>query len=65
MSLTGYNTPTLAEEGDAENPLKAPGHAAEMMGAASAATSAMMALFHRDTTGEGQWIDAPCWGRQR
>jgi crotonobetainyl-CoA:carnitine CoA-transferase CaiB-like acyl-CoA transferase len=61
MSLTGYNTPTLAEEGDAENPLKAPGHAAEMMGAANAATSAMMALFHRDATGEGQWIDAPCW----
>ncbi len=61
MSLTGYNTPTLAEEGDSENPLKAPGHAAEMMGATSAAASAMMALFHRDATGEGQWIDAPCW----
>lgn len=61
MSLTGYNTPTLAEEGDSENPLKAPGHAAETMGAASAAASAMMALFHRDATGEGQWIDAPCW----
>jgi crotonobetainyl-CoA:carnitine CoA-transferase CaiB-like acyl-CoA transferase len=61
MSLTGYNTPTLAEEGEFENPLKAPGHAAEMMGAASAAAAAMMALFHRDATGEGQWIDAPCW----
>ncbi len=21
----------------------------------------MMALFHRDATGEGQWIDVPCW----
>jgi len=41
--------------------LKAPGHAAQMMGAASAAAAAMMALFHREATGEGQWIDAPCW----
>lgn len=61
MSLTGYNTPTLAEEGEAENPLKAPGHAAEMMGAANAAAAAMMAVFQREATGEGQWVDAPCW----
>jgi crotonobetainyl-CoA:carnitine CoA-transferase CaiB-like acyl-CoA transferase len=61
MSLTGYNTPTLVDDGDKENPLKAPGHAAEMMGATSAAASAMFALFHRDSTGEGQWVDVPCW----
>ena len=21
----------------------------------------MFAVFHRDLTGEGQWIDVPCW----
>ncbi|HKV55300.1 MAG TPA: CaiB/BaiF CoA-transferase family protein [Candidatus Binataceae bacterium] len=61
MSLTGYNTPTLVDDEERENPLRAPGHAAEMMGATNAAASAMMALFHRDLTGEGQWVDAPCW----
>lgn len=61
MSLTGYNTPTLVDDAEHENPLKAPGHAAEMMGAASAAAAAMMAVFQREATGEGQWIDAPCW----
>jgi len=61
MSLTGYNTPTLVDDAEHENPLKAPGHAAEMMGAANAAAAAMMAIFHREATGEGQWIDAPCW----
>jgi CoA:oxalate CoA-transferase len=61
MSLAGYNTPTLVDDEEKENPLKAPGHVAEVMGAATAAASAMMAVFHRDLTGEGQWIDAPCW----
>jgi crotonobetainyl-CoA:carnitine CoA-transferase CaiB-like acyl-CoA transferase len=61
MSLAGYNTPTLVDDPEKENPLKAPGHAAEMMGAASAAAATMMALFQREATGEGQWIDAPCW----
>jgi crotonobetainyl-CoA:carnitine CoA-transferase CaiB-like acyl-CoA transferase len=61
MSLAGYNTPTLVDDEDKENPLRAPGYAAEMMGAANAAAAAICALFHRDTTGEGQWIDAPCW----
>jgi CoA:oxalate CoA-transferase len=61
MSLTGYNTPTLVDDAEKENPLRAPGHAAEMMGAMTAAASTMMALFHRDATGAGQWIDAPCW----
>jgi len=61
MSLTGYNTPTLVDDAELENPLRAPGHAAEMMGATNAAAAAMIALFHRDATGEGQWIDAPCW----
>ena len=51
MSLTGYNTPTLVDDVDKENPLRAPGHAAEMMGATNAAAAAMMALFHRDATG--------------
>jgi crotonobetainyl-CoA:carnitine CoA-transferase CaiB-like acyl-CoA transferase len=41
--------------------LRAPGHAAEMMGATNAAAASMMALFHRDATGQGEWIDAPCW----
>ena len=61
MSLTGYNTPTLVDDGERENPLRAPGHAAEMMGAANAAAAAMVALVDRDVTGRGQWIDAPCW----
>jgi crotonobetainyl-CoA:carnitine CoA-transferase CaiB-like acyl-CoA transferase len=61
MSLTGYNTPTLVDDAEKENPLRAPGHAAEVMGATTAAASAMMALFHREATGEGQWIDVPCW----
>jgi crotonobetainyl-CoA:carnitine CoA-transferase CaiB-like acyl-CoA transferase len=61
MSLTGYNTPTLIDDEEKENPLRAPGHGADMMGAANAAAAAMLALFHRDATGEGQWIDAPCW----
>jgi crotonobetainyl-CoA:carnitine CoA-transferase CaiB-like acyl-CoA transferase len=61
MSLTGYNTPTLVDDEDKENPLRAPGHAAEMMGATNAAAAAMMAVCHREVTGEGQWIDVPCW----
>lgn len=61
MSLAGYNTPTLVDDEENENPLRAPGHAAEMMGAANASAAVMCALFHRDDTGEGQWIDAPCW----
>ncbi|HTR61230.1 MAG TPA: CaiB/BaiF CoA-transferase family protein [Candidatus Binataceae bacterium] len=61
MSLTGYNTPTLVDDGEKENPLRAPGHAADAMGGANAAAAAMMALFQREMTGEGQWIDAPCW----
>ncbi len=61
MSLTGYNTPTLVDDPERENPLRAPGHAAEMMGAATAAAASMFALFHREGSGEGQWIDAPCW----
>ncbi len=61
MSLTGYNTPTLVDDADKENPLRAPGHVADVMGGANAAAAAMMALFHRELTGEGQWIDAPCW----
>jgi crotonobetainyl-CoA:carnitine CoA-transferase CaiB-like acyl-CoA transferase len=61
MSLTGYNTPTLVDDEEKENPLRAPGHAAEMMGATNAAAAAMCALFHRDATGDGQWLDVPCW----
>ncbi|HLI78984.1 MAG TPA: CaiB/BaiF CoA-transferase family protein [Candidatus Binataceae bacterium] len=61
MSLTGYNTPTMIDDGAKENPLRAPGHQAEMMGATAAAAASMFAVFHRDTTGEGQWIDVPCW----
>jgi crotonobetainyl-CoA:carnitine CoA-transferase CaiB-like acyl-CoA transferase len=60
MSLAGYNTPTLVDDAERENPLKAPGHPAEMLGAANAAAAAMFAIFQREATGEGQWIDAPC-----
>jgi crotonobetainyl-CoA:carnitine CoA-transferase CaiB-like acyl-CoA transferase len=61
MSLTGYNTPTMVDDAERENPLRAPGHQAEMMGATTAAAASMFAIFHREATGEGQWIDAPCW----
>ncbi len=61
MSLTGYHTPTMVDDPKRENPLRAPGHQAEMMGATAAAASSMFAIFHREATGEGQWIDAPCW----
>ncbi len=61
MSLTGYNTPTMVDDPERENPLRAPGHQAEMMGATAAAAATMFAIFHREATGEGQWIDLPCW----
>jgi crotonobetainyl-CoA:carnitine CoA-transferase CaiB-like acyl-CoA transferase len=61
MSLTGYNTPTMIDDAERENPLRAPGHQAEMMGATAAAAASMFGVFHRDSTGEGQWIDVPCW----
>jgi crotonobetainyl-CoA:carnitine CoA-transferase CaiB-like acyl-CoA transferase len=61
MSLTGYNTPTMVDDPERENPLRAPGHQAEMMGASAAAAATMFAVFHREKTGHGQWIDAPCW----
>jgi crotonobetainyl-CoA:carnitine CoA-transferase CaiB-like acyl-CoA transferase len=61
MSLTGYNTPTMIDDPERENPLRAPGHQAEMMGATAAAAATMFAIFHREATGLGQWIDAPCW----
>ncbi len=61
MSLTGYNTPTLVRDEEKENPLRAPGHVADMMGATTAAAATMFAVFHRDLTGEGQWVDVPCW----
>ncbi|MGH8010967.1 MAG: CaiB/BaiF CoA transferase family protein [Candidatus Binataceae bacterium] len=61
MSLAGYNTPTLVDDPEKENPLRPPGHAAEMLGGSTAAAAAMLAIFHREATGEGQWIDVPCW----
>jgi crotonobetainyl-CoA:carnitine CoA-transferase CaiB-like acyl-CoA transferase len=61
MSLTGYNTPTMVDDAQRENPLRAPGHQAEMMGATAAAAASMFAIFHREATGHGQWIDVPCW----
>ncbi len=61
MSLTGYNTPTMVDDAENENPLRAPGRQAEMLGATTAAAAAMFAVFHREATGEGQWIDVPCW----
>ena len=61
MSLTGYNTPTMVDDAERENPLRAPGRQAEMMGATTAAAASMFAVFHREATGEGQWIDVACW----
>ena len=61
MSLTGYNTPTMVADAERENPLRAPGHQAEMMGATAAGAASMFAIFHREATGVGQWIDVPCW----
>jgi crotonobetainyl-CoA:carnitine CoA-transferase CaiB-like acyl-CoA transferase len=61
MSLTGYNTPTMVDDAERENPLRAPGRQAEMMGATAAAAASMFAILHREATGEGQWIDVPCW----
>ncbi|HJU12708.1 MAG TPA: CoA transferase, partial [Candidatus Binataceae bacterium] len=46
MALAGYNTPTLVDDEENENPLRAPGHAADTMGAANAAAALMCALFH-------------------
>ncbi|HXR24280.1 MAG TPA: CoA transferase, partial [Candidatus Binataceae bacterium] len=39
MSLTGYNTPTLINDSATENPLRAPGRQADMMGATTAAAA--------------------------
>jgi crotonobetainyl-CoA:carnitine CoA-transferase CaiB-like acyl-CoA transferase len=61
MSLTGYNTPTLINDSAGENPLRAPGRQADMMGATTAAAATMMALMHREATGAGQWVDVACW----
>jgi crotonobetainyl-CoA:carnitine CoA-transferase CaiB-like acyl-CoA transferase len=61
MSLTGYNTPTLVNDSARENPLRAPGRQADMMGATTAAAASMMALMHREATGAGQWVDVACW----
>jgi len=60
MSLTGYNTPTLINDSAGENPLRAPGRQADMMGATTAAAATMMALMHREATGAGQWVDVAC-----
>ena len=51
----------MIDDAERENPLRAPGHQAEMMGATAAAASSMFAVLHRDITREGQWIDVPCW----
>jgi len=61
MSLTGYNTPTLINDSASENPLRAPGRQADMMGATTAAAATMMALRYRAATGVGQWVDVACW----
>ena len=61
MSLTGYNTPTLVNDSATENPLRAPGRQADIVGATTAAAASMMALMHREATGAGQWIDVACW----
>lgn len=54
-SGVGYFTFTMADEG--EPPSHAPGRVGETMGGQAAAESALIGVFHRDLTGEGQWID--------
>jgi len=54
-SGVGFFTFTMADDG--EPPSHAPGRVAEIMGGQAAAESAVIALFHRDLTGEGQWVD--------
>ena len=58
MGGIGYETP-LNEVTDLERqrPLKGPGYQAYFAGGWLAATCAMVALFHREITGEGQHVD--------
>jgi crotonobetainyl-CoA:carnitine CoA-transferase CaiB-like acyl-CoA transferase len=58
MGGIGYETP-LNDVTDLENqrPLKGPGYQAYFASGWLASTTAMVALFHREITGEGQHID--------
>ena len=44
-----------------ENPLRAPGHQAEMMGATAAAAAVDVRDLPSRGNRVGQWIDVPCW----
>ena len=55
LSGVGYYTFGMAEPG--EPPSHAPGRVAEIMAGQSAAECALVAIFDRDVTGRGQWVD--------
>ena len=58
MGGIGYETPTNDVTNlEEERPLKGPGYQAYFAGGWMAATCAMVALFHRELTGEGQHVD--------
>ncbi len=54
-SGVGYYTFTMSDPG--EPPSHAPGRVAEVMAGQSAAECAIVAIFDRDVTGHGQWVD--------
>lgn len=55
LSGVSYYTFTMADEGDP--PSHGPGSISEVLAGQTAAAAAMAALFHRDITGAGQWVD--------
>ncbi len=57
MGGVAYGTPITVEDPETMRPLRGGGHQAEFTTGAGAATSTMMAVFHRMLTGEGQHID--------
>ncbi|MSQ15426.1 MAG: CoA transferase [Dehalococcoidia bacterium] len=57
MGGVAYGTPIMVEEPEKSGPLKGGGHQADFTTAAAAATSTMMAVFHRMLTDEGQHVD--------
>ena len=54
-SGVGFYTFNLSDDG--EPPSHAPGRVAEVMAGQAAAEAALIAIFGRDVTGAGQWVD--------
>jgi crotonobetainyl-CoA:carnitine CoA-transferase CaiB-like acyl-CoA transferase len=58
MGGVGYETPVGGvTERETQPPLKGPGYQAYFVSGWMAATAALVALFHREVTGEGQFVD--------